>query len=71
MIQQGNLLLLLLQWEIYDVYLEVLQKQEKNKEKAKAVPKKDDDKGKKKMMLVETQVNLKSTAIHFDMKNKL
>ncbi|XP_013987921.2 dynein, axonemal, intermediate chain 1, paralog 2 [Salmo salar] len=43
------------QWEIYDVYLEVLQKQEKNKEKAKAVPKKDDDKGKKKMMLVETQ----------------
>ncbi|XP_010879671.2 dynein, axonemal, intermediate chain 1, paralog 2 [Esox lucius] len=43
------------QWEIYDVYLEEMQKQEKNKEKAKAVPKKEDDKGKKKLTLVETQ----------------
>uniref|UniRef100_A0A6Q2Y5Z2 Dynein axonemal intermediate chain 1 n=1 Tax=Esox lucius TaxID=8010 RepID=A0A6Q2Y5Z2_ESOLU len=42
-------------WEIYDVYLEEMQKQEKNKEKAKAVPKKEDDKGKKKLTLVETQ----------------
>ncbi|KAL0978206.1 hypothetical protein UPYG_G00167470 [Umbra pygmaea] len=41
------------QWEIYDVYVEELQKQEKNKEKAKAVPKKDQDKTKK--ILVETQ----------------
>ncbi|KAJ7999770.1 hypothetical protein DPEC_G00197860 [Dallia pectoralis] len=43
------------QWEIYDVYLEELQKQEKNKEKSKAVPKKDDDRGKRKMTQVETQ----------------
>ncbi|XP_047438686.1 dynein, axonemal, intermediate chain 1, paralog 2 isoform X2 [Mugil cephalus] len=44
------------QWEIYDAYLEELQKQEKNKEKQKAAPsKKDNDKSKKKMMLTETQ----------------
>lgn len=47
-----------LQWEIYDAYVHELQKQEKNKEKPKALPsKKDNDKGKKKMMLMETQVN--------------
>lgn len=47
-----------LQWEIYDAYVEELQKQEKNKEKQKAAPsKKDNDKSKKKMMLTETQVN--------------
>lgn len=46
-----------LQWEIYDAYVEELQKQEKNKEKLKAVPsKKDGDRSKKKMMLTETQV---------------
>ncbi|XP_041915002.1 dynein, axonemal, intermediate chain 1, paralog 2 [Alosa sapidissima] len=44
------------QWEIYDGYLEELQKQEKNKEKQKAQPtKKEEDKGKKKMMMVEMQ----------------
>ncbi|XP_062409898.1 dynein, axonemal, intermediate chain 1, paralog 2 [Sardina pilchardus] len=44
------------QWEIYDAYLEELQKQEKNKEKQKAQPtKKEEDKGKKKMMMVEMQ----------------
>nr|XP_046240348.1 dynein, axonemal, intermediate chain 1, paralog 2 [Scatophagus argus] len=43
------------QWEIYDAYVEELQKQEKNKEKQKAGPsKKDIDKSKKKMMLMET-----------------
>ncbi|XP_033483161.2 dynein, axonemal, intermediate chain 1, paralog 2 [Epinephelus lanceolatus] len=44
------------QWEIYDAYVEELQKQEKNKEKQKAVvSKKENDKSKKKMMLTETQ----------------
>ncbi|XP_031433040.1 dynein, axonemal, intermediate chain 1, paralog 2 isoform X2 [Clupea harengus] len=44
------------QWEIYDAYLEELHKQEKIKEKQKALPtKKDEDKGKKKMMMVEMQ----------------
>ncbi|XP_051270621.1 dynein, axonemal, intermediate chain 1, paralog 2 [Dicentrarchus labrax] len=44
------------QWEIYDAYAEELQKQEKSKEKQKAVPsKKDNDISKKKMMLTETQ----------------
>uniref|UniRef100_A0A667Y3T0 Dynein axonemal intermediate chain 1 n=1 Tax=Myripristis murdjan TaxID=586833 RepID=A0A667Y3T0_9TELE len=47
------------QWEIYDAYVEELQKQEKNKEKQKAIPSKkddeDDDRGKKKMILMETQ----------------
>ncbi|KAM3877528.1 dynein, axonemal, intermediate chain 1, paralog 2 [Diretmus argenteus] len=43
------------QWEIYDAYVEELQKQEKNKEKLKATPSKKDDKSKKKMMLMETQ----------------
>ncbi|XP_071751975.2 dynein, axonemal, intermediate chain 1, paralog 2 [Centroberyx gerrardi] len=44
------------QWEIYDAYVEELQKQEKNKEKQKAVPsKKDDDKSKKKIVITETQ----------------
>lgn len=47
-----------MQWEIYDAYMEELQKQEKNKEKQKAVPsKKDNDKGKKKMVLMESQVH--------------
>lgn len=47
-----------LQWEIYDAYMEELQKQEKNKEKQKAVPsKKDNDKSKKKMVLMESQVH--------------
>ncbi|XP_063067026.1 dynein, axonemal, intermediate chain 1, paralog 2 [Engraulis encrasicolus] len=44
------------QWEIYDAYVEELQKQEKNKEKNKApASKKEDDKGKKKIMMVEMQ----------------
>ncbi|XP_053172150.1 dynein, axonemal, intermediate chain 1, paralog 2 [Scomber japonicus] len=44
------------QWEIYDAYVEELQKQEKNKEKLKAAPsKKDGERSKKKMMLTETQ----------------
>uniref|UniRef100_A0A671TTU9 Dynein, axonemal, intermediate chain 1, paralog 2 n=1 Tax=Sparus aurata TaxID=8175 RepID=A0A671TTU9_SPAAU len=43
-------------WEIYDAYVEELQKQEKNKEKQKAAPsKKDSDKSKKKTMLTEAQ----------------
>lgn len=47
-----------MQWEIYDAYVEELQKQEKNKDKQKAVPsRKDNDKSKKKTMQVETQVN--------------
>ncbi|XP_029288485.1 dynein, axonemal, intermediate chain 1, paralog 2 [Cottoperca gobio] len=44
------------QWEIYDAYVEELQKQEKNKEKQKA-SKKDNDKSKKKTMLMETQTD--------------
>ncbi|KAL2099566.1 hypothetical protein ACEWY4_003960 [Coilia grayii] len=44
------------QWEIYDAYVEELQKQEKHKEKQKAPStKKEEDKGKKKMMMVEMQ----------------
>ncbi|XP_030276923.1 dynein, axonemal, intermediate chain 1, paralog 2 [Sparus aurata] len=46
------------QWEIYDAYVEELQKQEKNKEKQKAAPsKKDSDKSKKKTMLTEAQMD--------------
>ncbi|KAK5872828.1 hypothetical protein PBY51_013490 [Eleginops maclovinus] len=46
------------QWEIYDAYAEELQKQEKNKEKQKAVAsKKDNDRGKKKTLLLETQTD--------------
>ncbi|KAL6469861.1 hypothetical protein MHYP_G00209800 [Metynnis hypsauchen] len=42
------------QWEIYDAYVEELQKQEKNKEKQKALlSKKEEDKGKKKTTVVE------------------
>uniref|UniRef100_A0A3B5AVN6 Dynein axonemal intermediate chain 1 n=1 Tax=Stegastes partitus TaxID=144197 RepID=A0A3B5AVN6_9TELE len=43
------------QWEIYDAYVEELQKQEKNKEKQKAVPSEKDDKSQKKMVLMEAQ----------------
>ncbi|KAG9353761.1 hypothetical protein JZ751_011884 [Albula glossodonta] len=44
------------QWEIYDAYVEDLQKQEKNKEKQRALPfKKEEDRGKKKTMQTETQ----------------
>ncbi|KAF5893989.1 dynein intermediate chain 1, axonemal, partial [Clarias magur] len=44
------------QWEIYDAYVEELQKQEKNKEKQKTLSsKKEEDKGKKKTVLVENQ----------------
>ncbi|XP_076850990.1 dynein, axonemal, intermediate chain 1, paralog 2 isoform X2 [Brachyhypopomus gauderio] len=44
------------QWEIYDAYVEELQKQEKIKEKQKALPsKKEEDKGKKKLVPVESQ----------------
>uniref|UniRef100_A0A3Q1EEL9 Dynein axonemal intermediate chain 1 n=1 Tax=Acanthochromis polyacanthus TaxID=80966 RepID=A0A3Q1EEL9_9TELE len=43
------------QWEIYDAYVQELQKQEKNKEKQKAVPSEKDEKSHKKMMLMETQ----------------
>lgn len=46
-----------LQWEIYDAYVEELQKQEKSKEKQKTLSsKKEEDKGKKKTVLVENQV---------------
>ncbi|KAK1901266.1 Dynein intermediate chain 1 axonemal [Dissostichus eleginoides] len=46
------------QWDIYDAYVEELQKQETNKEKQKAVAsKKDNDKGKKKTLLMETQTD--------------
>ncbi|KAG7229755.1 hypothetical protein INR49_012551 [Caranx melampygus] len=45
------------QWEIYDAYVKELQKQEKNKEKQKAIAsKKDNDKG-KKIMMMESQSN--------------
>lgn len=44
------------QWEIYDAYVEELQKQEKSKEKQKTLSsKKEEDKGKKKTVLVENQ----------------
>ncbi|KAM4583089.1 dynein, axonemal, intermediate chain 1, paralog 2 [Fundulus diaphanus] len=43
------------QWEIYDAYLEELQKQEKSKEKQKTTSLKKDDKSKKKMTQMETQ----------------
>ncbi|KAG7476534.1 hypothetical protein MATL_G00083930 [Megalops atlanticus] len=44
------------QWEIYDAYVEELQKQEKNKEKQRTLPtRKEEDKGKKKTVVVETQ----------------
>ncbi|XP_037631943.1 dynein, axonemal, intermediate chain 1, paralog 2 [Sebastes umbrosus] len=44
------------QWEIYDAYVEELQKQKRNKEKPKAAAsKKDNDKSKRKTMLMETQ----------------
>ncbi|XP_068171459.1 dynein, axonemal, intermediate chain 1, paralog 2 isoform X1 [Antennarius striatus] len=44
------------QWEIYDAYVEELQKQEKNKDKQKGIlSKKDIDKSKKKTMLMEIQ----------------
>ncbi|CAJ1051534.1 dynein%2C axonemal, intermediate chain 1, paralog 2 [Xyrichtys novacula] len=43
------------QWEIYDAYMEELQKQEKNKEKQKATQSKSVEKSKKKMLLMETQ----------------
>lgn len=46
-----------LQWEIYDTYVEELQKQEKSKEKQKTLlSRKEEDKGKKKTALVENQV---------------
>ena len=55
------------QWEIYDAYVEELQKQERNKEKLKAAPaKKEEDKGKKKMMLVEAQVSSRWNSTDMD-----
>ncbi|XP_071349712.1 dynein, axonemal, intermediate chain 1, paralog 2 isoform X2 [Trachinotus anak] len=45
------------QWEIYDAYVEELQKQEKNKEAQKAIPSKKDNDQSKKTMLMETQSN--------------
>lgn len=46
-----------LQWEIYDAYVEELQKQEKSKEKQKTLSsKKEGDKAKKKTVFVENQV---------------
>lgn len=44
-----------MQWEIYDAYVEALQKEEKNKEKQKALPSKK-DKDKTKKLLMESQV---------------
>ncbi|XP_068450790.1 dynein, axonemal, intermediate chain 1, paralog 2 [Clinocottus analis] len=43
------------QSEIYDAYVEELQKQERHKEKQKAATSKNSDKSKKKTMLMETQ----------------
>lgn len=44
------------QWTIHDIYVEELQRQEKIKEKQKAQPsKKEEDKGKKKIVTAETQ----------------
>ncbi|XP_026859997.2 dynein, axonemal, intermediate chain 1, paralog 2 [Electrophorus electricus] len=44
------------QWEIYDAYVEERRKQEKVKEKQKVLSsKKEEDKGKKKLQLVENQ----------------
>nr|XP_023694668.1 dynein intermediate chain 1, axonemal [Paramormyrops kingsleyae]XP_023694669.1 dynein intermediate chain 1, axonemal [Paramormyrops kingsleyae] len=44
------------QWEIYDAYVEELQKQERNKEKHKAQSmKKEEEKSRKKTAVVETQ----------------
>lgn len=49
--------LLFLQWEIYDFYVEELQKREKSKEKQESqFPNKEEDKSKKKMIQAETQV---------------
>ncbi|XP_041837611.1 dynein, axonemal, intermediate chain 1, paralog 2 [Melanotaenia boesemani] len=46
------------QWEVYDAYLEELQRQEKNKEKQKAPQlKKDSEKIKRKVMLTEAQID--------------
>ncbi|XP_051960947.1 dynein, axonemal, intermediate chain 1, paralog 2 isoform X2 [Xyrauchen texanus] len=42
------------QWEIYDIYMEEIQRQEKSKEKQKVqISKKEEDKGKKKMIVAE------------------
>ncbi|XP_070542719.1 dynein intermediate chain 2, ciliary-like isoform X1 [Ptychodera flava] len=43
------------QWEIYDAYVEDLERQEKSKEKKQAMLKKDEEKTKKKLTAVETQ----------------
>nr|XP_015218811.1 PREDICTED: dynein intermediate chain 1, axonemal isoform X1 [Lepisosteus oculatus] len=53
---RANFLATASQWDIYDAYVEELQKQEKNKEKQKAAPtKKEEEKNKKKLMVTETQ----------------
>ncbi|XP_030008798.1 dynein, axonemal, intermediate chain 1, paralog 2 [Sphaeramia orbicularis] len=43
------------QWKTYDMYEMETEKQEKNKDKQNATPKKENDNSKKKMMLIETQ----------------
>ncbi|XP_004545269.1 dynein, axonemal, intermediate chain 1, paralog 2 [Maylandia zebra] len=43
------------QWEIYDAYVQELQKQEKNKEKQKGMHSQKDNGKSKKVMLMETQ----------------
>uniref|UniRef100_A0A669CGR8 Dynein, axonemal, intermediate chain 1, paralog 1 n=1 Tax=Oreochromis niloticus TaxID=8128 RepID=A0A669CGR8_ORENI len=47
------------QWEIYDAYVQELQKQEKNKEKQKGTHSHKDNGKSKKVMPMETQVNFK------------
>ncbi len=54
---QCNNALLFLQWEIYDFYVEELQRREKSKEKHEGqFLNKEEDKSKKKMIQAETQV---------------
>ncbi|XP_071844613.1 dynein intermediate chain 2, ciliary-like isoform X1 [Apostichopus japonicus] len=43
------------QWEIYDAYIEDLEKQEKAKENKKQTTRKDEEKSKKKLTALETQ----------------
>ncbi|XP_072167175.1 dynein intermediate chain 2, ciliary isoform X2 [Diadema setosum] len=52
------------QWEIYDAYMDDLEKQEKAKEKKQAQPKKEEDKSKKKLTALETQSDDMSRIAH-------
>lgn len=60
-----------LQWEIYDAYVEELQKQERNKEKHKAQSmKKEEEKSRKKTAVVETQVGCADFTGHYNRTDK-